>query len=376
MTNPSPFDDENYYKELGRGDQRNFRNLFTKKYNAIDIERAKESYKSTFEANDEPEYHLFRDIVNAFSSDHTSEHDSGFEITIVDPLFEFGETGAEVLLAEKHPTGVHVCFVSCNIGGEDPQAWREDINNTSSLLESEDYQESLLSHIQCTGLDIRSAQYLTFTRDRDLVDVDMEVMKVGTNPDNYAIWKVVESELPDDKKEDKEILFHDGYIEHPDLYQLSLDGIDPTVAENDNFKYCLTTHPIYPLGEVCLQLYLDKEGNEDEPEEFTRQEFEKAYNEKVHFGENRSTINEIVSRKIESLLETGCEYGIITNNEDEVEKREYRIRWESEDAGDIKDMVKEKYFKGKAPEEMGYLAFERARNEFEPEEPGFDEFSN
>jgi hypothetical protein len=373
MKDPEPFDDNGYFRGLGRGDQRRFRELFTEKYNGIDVERAQESYKSTFEATDAPEHHLFKDIVDAFSSGHTAGNESGFETTIVNPLYEFGETGADVLLAEKHHTGVHLCFVSCNVGGEDLQAWRADINSTCLLLDSDGHRERLLSHIQCSDLEIRTAQYLTFTRAQDLIDVNMEVLKMGTDPENYAVWKLIESELPTEE-EDKNILFHDGYIEHPDLDRLSRNGIDPTLAENDDIRYCLTTHPVFPLGEVCLQLYLDKEGVENEPEEFTRREFERTYKEKVHFGINRSRIDWIVSETIDSLLEIGCEYGILEDDEDEVEEREYRIMWDTEDAGAIKDMVKEKYFKGMVPVEMGYLAFERARDQFEPEESGLDEF--
>jgi hypothetical protein len=376
MKDPTPFDDNDYFESLGRGDKKRFRRLFSSKYSEIDIGRARESYKSTFQATDAPEHDLFKDIVDAFSSGHAAGNRSGFETTIINPLCEFGETGADVLLAERNPTGVHLCFVSCDVGGENPRAWREAINNACSLLESEDHRERLLSHIQCSDLGIRTVQYMTFTRDRDLVDMDMEVLKVGTDPDNYAIWKMIEAELPTDDEEDKNILFHDGYIEHSDLRQLSQDGIDPTVAENDDIKYCLTTHPVFPLGEVCLQLYLDKEGIEDEPEEFTRREFERTYKERVHFGANRSRIDWIVSETIDSLLEIGCDYGILEDGEDEVEKREYRIMWDTEDAGDIKDVVKQKYFKGKAPEEMGYLAFERTRDEFEPKESGLDEFGD
>lgn len=376
MKDPTPFDDEDRYAKMGRGDQKEFRELFARKYNNINIERAKESYESSFEATSAPEYRLFRDVVNAFTSNHLAEgSDSGFETTIVNPLIEFGNPCAEVLLAAKYPTGVHLCFVSCNVGGENTQEWRDDINATRDLLELADHRNQLLSHIRCSGLDIRTVQYLTFTREKDLVDVDMDVMKIGTDPDYYAVWKLIKSELPEDE-EDKEIKLHGGHIEHPDLRQLSQDGIDPTLVENDDFMYCLTTHPVFPLGEVCTQLYLDKEGEEDEPEEFERSTFSRVYREKIHLGENRDEVEPLVSDKVESLLETALEYGILEDDEDEVEERDYRIRWETEDAGDIKDMVKEKFFKGKAPEEMGNLAFKRAITQFEPEESSLTDFES
>lgn len=376
MKDPSPYDEDGKYAGLGRGDKREFRKLFTKKYEAIDIDRAKESYESTFQASNAPEYRLFKDVVNAFSSNHAADgSNSGFETTIVNPLYEFGDPGAEVLLAAKHPTGVHLCFVSCNVGGEEPDVWRREINTTRELLRSDDHREHLLSHIRCSGLSIRTVQYLTFTREHDLVDVDMEVIRIGTDPENYAVWKLVEIEPAGGERSGRRVIqLHDGHIEHPDLQRLSQDGIDPTRAENDDIMYCLTSHPVFPLGEVCMQLYLDKEGEKEEPEEFVRSEFSEVYRDKVEFGENRDGIEEHVTERVDSLLETALDYGIVIDDEDEVEVGDYRIRWDTEDAGDIKDMVKEKYFKGKAPEEMGYLAFDRAWNEFDPEESSLSDF--
>jgi hypothetical protein len=377
MKDPSPYDEDGRYAGLGRGDKQKFRKLFTKKYEAIDIDRAKESYISTFQASDAPEYRLFKDVVNSFSSNHAADgSNSGFETTIVNPLFEFGDSGAEVLLAEKHPTGIHLCFVSCNAGGEEPEVWRQEINTTRELLCSDNHREHLLSHIRCSGLSIRTVQYLTFTREHDLVDVDMEVMKIGTEPENYAVWKLVEVEpSAGEHSGHRSIRLQDGHIEHPDLRRLSQNGIDPTRAENDDIMYCLTSHPVFPLGEVCMQLYLDKEREGEEPEEFIRSEFAEVYRDKVEFGENREGMEEHVTGMVDSLLETALDYDIVVDDEDEVEERDYRIRWDTEDAGDIKDMVKKKFFKKMAPDEMGYLAFDRAWDEFDPEESSLGDFT-
>lgn len=376
MTDPEKFDDDGYMDGLAKGDKRRFREEFNSKYSNIDTSRAVESYRSTFEASDEPEHRLFKDIVNAFSSHTGSSNTTAFSITIANPLYEFGNTGAEVLLAEGHVNGnVHLCFVSCNIGGENTDGWRRDVNNTATLLESESNRESLLRHIESEGMDIRTAQYLTLTRDQDLVGVDEDVVTVGTDPENYAIWKSIEAEIPTDGDPNKEIEHHAGYVEHPDLDDIGRDGIDITLAENDDFKYSLTTHPIFPLGEVCQELYLDKEFDEDEPEEFTRSEFEQTYKEHVYLGEDRGPIDSIVEEKVDELLDVGCEYGML-DDEDEVKMREYRIMWGSDEGSEIKNMVKDKYFQGKAPEEMGYLAFKRAKDDFDPEQPGLGGFDD
>lgn len=368
------YDDGYYEEELGRNDKSEFEKLYKKIYRSIDEDRARQSFETNFEATDEAAFRLFRDVVNAFSSKGTaSGSNSGFETTIVNPLYEFGDAAAEILLAKKQPSGVHLCFVSCNVGGEQADNWRNEINRTSELMSDSEYKEALKTHIQCSDLSIRSVQYVTLTRDLDLIDADVEVLKMGTNPDNYAIWKLIESELPDGETEDKTIKYHEGKIKVPKLEEVCRNGIDPTLVENDDIRFSLTSHPVFPLGEVCLNLYLNNLDSSEEPEEFDKSQFDSIYRNKIHTGTNRDKIEEKVDDKIERLVQLGQEYGLFIEDT-EIESKDYRLRWESEDPGDIKPMVQDKYFKGMIPEETGKLAYERARSQFEQGNYSLDDF--
>lgn len=253
MKDPHYFDEDDWIKTLGRGDKSDFIDLFKKQYGEIDEERAKASVKTRFERNGEPEHRLFRAIVDAFSPNGSAEgSDSGFEATIINPLYEFGQESAEILLAKKQIRSVHLCFVCCEIGGEDYEDWCSDINGVQSILESEDNREALKKHLDCEDLELKTVQYLTITRDRDLMDVDLDVLKLGTTPDNYAVWKLMESELPhtDTDDEDQIIKHHDGTIEHPDLHEVAVDGLDYTLVDNDDIRFELSSHPIFQLGDV------------------------------------------------------------------------------------------------------------------------------
>ncbi|WP_191965496.1 hypothetical protein [Haloferax sp. CBA1149] len=239
-------------------------------------------------------------------------------------------------------------------------------------------RDKIKRHIQCSDLSIQSVQYLTFTRAIDLVDADMEVMKIATDPDEYAVWKLIEAEMPPEAdEEDKTIKYHDGHVENPNLRRLGEDGIDPTLAENDDIRFHLTSHPVFPLGEVLLQLYLNNMGSVDEPKEFRKREFERTFKSKIHLGTNRRNIDRVVDSRIDELLEIALNYGMIKDSDaDVVKERDFRIMWESEDPGEIKDMVKDKFFDGMVPEETGKLAYQRAREEFVRKESSLDEFDD
>ena len=381
MKDPYYFDEEDWIETLGRGDKSDFIDLFKDKYSDIDEDRAKASVKTHFERNGEPEHRLFRAIVDAFSPNGSAEgSNSGFEATIINPLYEFGQKSAEILLAKKQVRSVHICFVCCEIGGEDYEKWRLNINRVESILQSEDKREVLKKHLECEGLDLKTVQYLTITRDRDLMDVDMDVLKLGTTPDNYAVWKLMESELPgtdDQNDEDQIIKHHDGNIEHPDLREVAVDGLDYTFVDNDDIRFELSSHPIFLLGEVFLQIYLNQFGDKDHPDEFNKSDFGSAFRDKIQIGENRDELEEIFESKTTDLLELACDSDILQEEGEEFDtERDYRLVWDSDEPKDIKDAVREKYFKFKAPEQRGSLAFQRAKEEFERAESQLGEFGN
>ncbi|MFD1512477.1 hypothetical protein [Halomarina rubra] len=380
MRDLEPFDKDGVLDQIAKNQRKKFDKLFAEKYRAIDEEFAINSYKTNWESTSEQQYRLFRDVVNAFSPNQSAHgSNSGFEATIANPLAEFGDSGADVLLAMSAPTGVHLCFVSCRVSGERYEEWRQEVARTEALIQPDDHREELKRQIECSDLRIRTVQHLTLTRAEDVFDIDMDVMRTGT-PNFYAIWELIESVVPpevgdegSDEEVERTIRHREGHIEHSDLADIGREGIDTMGAVNYDLKYCLNTHPIIPIGEVCLGIYLDNTGKE-EPKEFFEGAFEEEYREHVYFGEDRDGLDDIIDTKTGNLLDTALEYGIVTDNPDDLKEREYRIQWESDEAGDIKKMVKRKFFKSKAPQEMGELAFQRAVDEFDSDQLGFGDF--
>lgn len=376
MKDPHYYDEDGWIDTLGRGDQSNFLDLFDEKYRAIDEERAKVSLEKAFERNAEEEHRLFKAIVDAFSPKRIAAgSDSGFETAIINPLYEFGQESSEILLAKKQVRSVHLSFVCCEIGGENYDQWRENINTVESIFKSKGNRETLKKHLDCNGLDIKTVQYLTITRDRDLVDVDMDVLKLGTTPDNYAVWKLMESELPDSEEdeEDQLITHHGGNVEHPDLLDVAVDGLDYTLVDNDDVRFALTSHPVFAIGEVCLQIYLDQISGKENPDEFNKSDFSDTYRSKIQLGENRVEVENELEDQIDVLLDIACQADMLQEEGEEFDTdRDYRLVWDSDEPKDIKDMVRHKFFKFKAPEERGRLAFQRARDDFERVESQLD----
>ncbi|AGB39351.1 hypothetical protein [Natronococcus occultus] len=372
MKGPENYDD-GYYQQLGPQDKADFEKLFRKKANTIDEDRARESYEQSFQSNFEEEYRLFRDVVNAFSSGK-----AGFEATIVDPLYEFGDTNAEVLLAKPQSNTVHLCFVSCRVGGHNYTDWMAGVNETYRLANNTEMVEDLKTHINCTGLNLGTVQYVTLTRDIDIPDADVNILKSGADPEYYAIWKLIRSAEYNEKEEKMEeaktIKYHDGTMSVPDFQNICQQGIDPKAAENDDIKYSLTLHSVFPLGEVCLDLYLDKLGDEENPKEFYEEEFEEAFLDNVYFGNDRGAMTSIAEDKVDTLLNFGLEHGVLKENSDIVDERDYKIMWGSEDPGAIKSMVREKFIDSKVPDETGEMAFSRAKEDFEESEHSLDDF--
>lgn len=373
MRGPEHYDD-GYYQQLGPQDKNDFEKLFRKKATTINEERARESYERSFQSNFEEEYRLFRDVVNAFSSGQ-----AGFEATVVDPLYEFGDANAEVLLAKPQSNGVHLCFVSCRVGGHNYTEWMSGVNETHRLANDPEIMIELKTHINCSDLDLGTVQYVTITRDVDIPDADVRILKTGTGPEYYAVWKLLRSAEYDEDAEEMEdaktIKYHDGTMSVPDFQRLCEQGIDPKAAENDDIKYSLTSHPVFPVGEVCLELYLDKLTDDENPKEFYEQEFEEVYLDNIHFGNDRGSMTSIAEDQVDSLLEFGLEHGILKEDSDVVDERDYKIMWGSEDPGAIKSMVREKFIDSKVPDETGKMAFSRAKEDFEEIEYTFDDFN-
>lgn len=372
MKGPEQFDN-GYRDSLGRQDTADFDELYRKKYRSIDDDRARESFVRSFEANTEAEHRLFRNVVNAFS---TAE--AGFTTTIVNPLYEFDVPDPEVLLAKFQANSVHLCFVSCKVGGEEYESWKDDINEAHAVATDEEVLTNIKQSILCEGLDIGTVQYVTLTRAKDIPDVDVEIIQAGSDPDYYALWKLLReeeyNETTGEMEAAKTIHYEAGSMAVPEFQNVCSDGIDLLGADNDDIRFSLTSHPVFALGEVCLHLYLNRDADADNAKEFFRSEFAQAYRENTHFGDNRAAIDPIADQKIEDLLDFGLNHGILKDDDDVVEERDYKIMWGSENAADIKGMVRRKYTDDKVPEETGKMAFSRAKEQFTEGEHSLDDF--
>lgn len=372
MKGPEQFGD-GYREELGPQDTSDFDKLYKGEYRSVNEERAKESFKRSFEANIESEYLLFRNVVNAFSSPQ-----AGFTTTIVNPLYEFGSKKPDVLLAKFQTESVHLCFVTCEVGGHNYESWISDVNRMYDVASDDDVIDQIKESILCADLSIGSIQYVTLTRAKDLPDVDVDILNTGASPDYYALWKLLRNEEYNEStgemEEAKTIHYENGSMSVPEFKNVCNGGIDLLGADNDDIRFSLTSHPVFVLGEICLNIYLNPGPEQENPKEFFKSEFEQNYLDNIHFGDNRDAMDPISESKIDELLEFGIEHGIIKKDESVVDEKDYKIMWGSEKAADIKEMVRRKFIDSKIPEETGRIAFSRAKEQFSEGEYTLDDF--
>ncbi|WP_331234855.1 hypothetical protein [Natronorarus salvus] len=281
MTDPISFDNEGWIEaNVPKPQLSKFNDIFNKKYNALDYERAEKSLLNKIEASEE-HHRLFKAIVDGFSPRHgNAVTKSDFELVLVDPIYELSVNSAEILLAIKQVQSIHLCFVYCEIGGENYMEWVKRINTTNNVYERIYTQKKIKEHIGCTGLEIRSVQFITLCREIDLIEVDSDIVRNGTEPDSYAIWALGDGESPNEGSgssasggQSRQITHQEGHIEHPDLRNIATEGIDFVLTDNDDVKYSIGTHPIIILGEVFQQLFLDQHGTTDYPDEFDKADF-------------------------------------------------------------------------------------------------------
>lgn len=374
MKNPGPYDDGDWISEnIPKSNRNDFKKLFSKIHRSLDEDSILDDLRRRFEAQHEAEYHLFRAVVDGFAPKKGADgSDSGFEAAIVNPLFGENQTDAEVLLAKSQANKqIHLCFVSCTVGTESSERISRQINNIHSLVESNNNKGKLKRHIDSEDKNIRSIQYLTLTRDKDLIDLDFDVVKIATQPDEYAIWALIEGELPDEEIND--IQHKNGKVHHSRLRKVGNEGIDVTRADHDDIRYNLTSHPVFPIGEICMRIYLNHTvAGKDNPEELRESEFHNYYTKKMEIGSDRPAIDYIVQNKSENLIQKAIELDIL--DEDAEDPNDYKIKWNSEEAGDIKDTVKYKYLKNKIPDERGNIAFEKAQSEWKSPNKSLGDF--
>ncbi|WP_283403829.1 hypothetical protein [Halorubrum sp. DM2] len=370
MIGPSEFDEESYLGTLSKGDRKRFDKLYREKWHKIDPSRAKTLFRRDYRDKHQEEQKLFSAVVDGFPPDEsTTSTESGYETTLVNPLYECLEQTADVLLAKPTYHDVHLCFVCCEIGGENRIEWVERVNRIKQIFDQEEHRRELMEQIECDDLDLGSIQYATVSRPQDLVEIDFDLLEATLDVDNYVILEHVEEErLLTPKK---------GGIASELLRTEFEDGLDYSRADVTEIKYRLNEHPIIPLKQTLLEVIVSgiQDGTDQHPREFEREDFHEKYDASLDLGVRTEGREEVIGDNVDELLDEAKTTDLVFQNSEEINtEREFRFRTSNAVPEDIKDTVEQKYTQFYAKRQRGQLAFERAERDFEEEDSDLGDF--
>lgn len=359
---------ENLLRNLSRGDVSRLAELYNRKYQSIDPDRAEASLHSAFTEHERPQHDLTQAVVDTFAPQRAAEgQESGFEASVVSPLYEVKENPADLLLVKNTYAGVHFCFISSEVGGEAIEQWAENINRIQEAYQGN--EEYLKQETNCEGASVQTVQYVTLARTVDLFELAFRDVADLVSPSNYCIWeRNVEA--------GQYLTKFAGRIANSELSDVMNRELDYLRTDNDELRYTFTSHPILSLGDALLQIVRDGQtGTTDYPREFERESFYDAFRDGMTIngttGERQETIQSIA----DNLLKTAVNTEMLYQEAEQINTgREFRVRARQGGPSQIKEMVQNKYIAHFAEEERAELALERARDDFDPEDSSLDDF--
>lgn len=359
---------ESLLQDLSRGDVRRLEDLYNQEYHSIDPDRAEASLRSTFTEHERPQHSLTQSVVDTFAPQRAADgQESGFEASVVSPLYEIEENPADLLLVKNTYAGVHFCFISSEVGGESVEQWAENINRIEDAYQGqEDY---LKEQTNCESTSVQTVQYVTLARTVDLFELEFSDVADLVLPSNYCIWER-------NAEGGQYLTKFAGRVANTELSDVMNQELDYLRTDNDELRYTLTSHPILSLGDTLLQIVRNgRRGATDYPREFEQQTFYDVFNDSLTINGTTSERQGKIQAIADQLLTTAVDAEMLYQEAEEINTdKEFRIRARQGGPSQIKEMVENKYISHFAEEERAELALEPARDDFDPKDSSFDEF--
>jgi len=357
---PWTFDD-GYLEDLSSRNQERFEEDFDDNLNEFNEDTVERRLQTRF---NQAEEHL-KLVKAAAACFHPREgagrSESGFRYVGVDPLQAVDENPADVLLVKPEYNGAYFCVVCCEIGGESRKDWIDNVNEARRVFESRKNRDVLTEQLGIENDDL-SFQYVTLTRTDDTVEMDFSVLDRNCDADTYAVWSA--------DVEDKWMMYEDGSFVHADLRSAFSDQLD-YMRREDPLKYTVGTHPVFPLQQIVYQVVKEKfEFDDEQKSEFAHDTFYEFFDQGLQIqcsGERRECV---VSSEVDRLLDMALKTGVFSDEDDDLrsDNRDYRIMYSGTRGPDhAENAVKPKYFDNVGKVQVGQLAYNKTREEFDPE---------
>jgi len=361
---------DSYPEKLDDSDESEFWDLYRDISNNLDDESASRLVRSTFRSRHQPQFDVFSAIKDAFHPDNSDGYSTGYEVSFTNPLYEIRENPASLLLTDTNWKSVNFCFVVCETSGEEHGTWPNRINEIHDLVTG--HKDHLISQVDEDGKDINHIQYVSCVPKQEIPDIDTRFLLRKAAPDDYALWVVDDDYSPSQSETNPppvELRHEAGKISHSQLRGPIKDGIDYGKAINRDISIQIETHPLISLQEVLMTLITNNYGVKDEPREFNHSDFVDTFIDLCEVGPSGDSKRELLEDRAQELIDTAKDASIVYyDNSDRIKgSHDYRARYGGSGTKKLRDSIKSKYISSQIPERKRELAYERARNQHDPE---------
>lgn len=366
---PEQFDNTGYLRGLSLDDEDDFRDQFKENFRAIDSDRIKRDLENKISTIERERIESTQSVVGGFHPRRLSHTDSSeFEFEFCSPLCEIGVDGGDLLMARADYNALHICIVTCEVGGENPQEWISRVNGLGEVLSDERNRERLKRQLGCESHSLDTIQYLTLAREIDLQEFDYANISHLVEVENHCVWER--------DRENQEFRHRGGALAHQDLTEAIGQGFDYGAVGAPTIQYLVGSHPVLALEEVSYTLISDHLSEDDEfPQEFDREEFQMRFESSLELGAQGEEYEAVVNEETDRILDFGINIDLIEDEEEGIESsRDFDLKFSGEKPPMVKQAVMEKYLKAKTPLEQGERAFKKTKDEFEPRDSDLGEF--
>jgi len=368
VPDPEQFDDDNDLIELSPDEKESFDDLFEDCYRSIDEERVKQDLKNQINQGERERVESAESLVGGFHPRRRSQDTSGFEFEFLSPLCELGIDGGDLLIARADYNGLHLCVVTCEVGGENPQEWIRRVNRVCENVSRDEIRERLKAQLQSSEKTVQSVQYITLAREVDLQEFNYSNIGHSVEANNHCVWER--------DRDNKEFRHRGGNLAHQDLTGAIEQGFDYGSIGAPTIQYLIGSHPILALEEVGFKLIYDHRSEDnDHPQEFNRNEFRHRYESLLELGAEGEEYDQVVSDEVSRILQFGIDINFIEDDPDEIDStRDFDFKFSGEKPTMAKRAVMSKYLKKQTSLERGRRAFDIAQDQFDHIDSDLDRY--
>ena len=359
---PEDYDSEGYLEALSRQDESDFLDLYESTFSDIDSDRVRTELSNRISQVEREIIESAQSIVGGFHPRRRSLQDaSEFEFEFFSPLCELEVDGGDLLMARADYSSLHLCIVTCQVGGENPHSWVDRVNEISYHLEDSEILGRLKRQLGCESHAVDTIQYITLAREIDLLEFEYSNIEHLVEPDNYTVWER--------NRDEQEFRYRGGTLGHQDLTDAIEQGFDYGSIGAPTIQYIVGSHPVLALEEIVYTLLTDHLNESDDyPQEFDRSEFKQRYESPLHLGAQGNEYDEVVEREVDRLLSFGGHINLIETDSEKIDsERDYDLKFSGEKPYLAKKAVQRKFLNTEVPVERGRRAYGRAKESFEPQ---------